>query len=230
MSNGQAASHVQAESHVQADPLARPPSNGAMNCDRVARLYRFLEFAVFGRALHRARTALLGEISSARRILALGDGDGRALKALVAATPKARIDYLDSSAKMLQLAHARVSSPRVSFRQADARQASLPDSEYDCVVTHFFFDCFDQRELPLVIANAAGAAAPQASWIVSEFRPANRAARLLIAIMYTFFGAATGLKTRRLVDHHPLLQRHGFHLQRARHVWGGMIVSELWVR
>jgi SAM-dependent methyltransferase len=203
---------------------------GAMNCDRIARLYRWLEYAVFGRTLERARTALLGEISNTRRVLALGAGDGRALEALVAVAPGARIDYVDRSAKMLQLARTRVRSPRVNFRQADARQASFPDTEYDGLVTHFFFDCFDQQELPLVIANAAAAAAPEAAWIVSEFRPASPAARLLIAVMYKFFGAATGLKTRRLVDHHPLLERHGFRLARAQPAWGGMIVSEMWVR
>lgn len=219
------------DTNPQAVPLVPPlPHRAAMNCDRVARLYRWLEYAVFGRALERTRTALLGELAAARRVLALGDGDGRALAALVAAAPSARVDYVDASAKMLELARARVRDGRVSFRQADAREARFPDSDYDAIVTHFFFDCFDQQELPAVIASAARAAAPRAAWIVSEFRPVTSTARLLIAIMYAFFGAATGLKTRRLVDHHPQLQRQGFRLQRAEHSWGGMLASELWVR
>jgi len=201
-----------------------------MNCDRVACLYRWLEYAVFGRTLERARTALLSEVSGARRALTLGDGDGRALAKLAAASPEACIDCVDASAKMLELARNRVRDPRVTFRQADARQSQYPQANYDLIVTHFFFDCFDELDLPVVIANAAHAATSQAWWIVSEFRPVTSAARLLIAIMYAFFGAATSLRTRGLVDHHPVLERHGFRLQRARHFWAGMVASELWVR
>src|SRR5262249_34847043 len=51
---------------------AESPQSAAMNCDRLARAYRWLEYAVFGRALEHRRTAFLGELSEAQRILALG--------------------------------------------------------------------------------------------------------------------------------------------------------------
>jgi len=205
-----------------------------MNCDRIASVYRWLEYAAFGRALERRRTAFLGEVSAARRALALGDGDGRALAALVAAAPEARIDYVDASAKMLELAQARAGTDRVDYRRADARGPAfgetLSESEYDLIVTHFFLDCFDERELPRLVARTARAATPSARWIVSEFRPATGFAKFLIAVMYAFFGKATGLQTRRLVDHHPHLLREGFRLRRTQQAWAGMLTSELWVR
>ncbi len=52
-----------------------------VNCDRIARWYRWIEYAGFGRALERRREAFLDDVSDARRVLALGDGDGRALAA-----------------------------------------------------------------------------------------------------------------------------------------------------
>jgi ubiquinone/menaquinone biosynthesis C-methylase UbiE len=201
-----------------------------MNCDRIAALYRWLEYAVFGRALERRRAAFLAEVSPARRVLALGDGDGRALAALVAAAPSARVDYIDSSAKMLELARARAGTDRVDYRQADALTSELGESEYDLIVTHFFLDCFDDAELRALVQTTARAAAPAARWIVSEFRPATVHARLLIAVMYAFFRNATGLKTRRLADHHPHLLRQGFRLEQAERAWAGMLASELWVR
>ncbi len=201
-----------------------------MNCDSIASAYRWIEYAVFGKALERSRTALLGEVSDARRVLALGDGDGRALAALIAAAPGARVDYVDLSPKMLALARARAGTARIRYCQADARIFPLGESQYDVIVTHFFLDCFDDREGAALIERAARSAGSPARWIVSEFRPANLWARVLIAVMYAFFHRATGLATRRLADHHPHLLRQGFRLQRVESRRAGLVSSELWVR
>ena len=52
-----------------------------MNCDRIARWYRWLEYASFGRALERRRLEYLAATADARRVLILGEGDGRFLAA-----------------------------------------------------------------------------------------------------------------------------------------------------
>jgi len=185
-----------------------------------------LEYAGFGRALERRREAFLSDVADARRVLALGEGDGRALAALAAAAPEARIDYVDVSAQMLQLARKRAGDARVAYRREDARSAVWPVVPYDLIVTHFFLDCFEETEMELLIARVAGAACPQARWVVSEFRGNG----WLVRALYLFFRAATGLRTRRLVDHHLLLMHHGFRLVRHEEVWRGLLVSELWVR
>jgi len=196
-----------------------------VNCDRIARWYRWLEYAGFGRALERRREAFLNEVAGARRVLAVGDGDGRALAALLAAAPLARVDYIDRSAKMLELARARAGTQQVVYRNDEARTAPLPAAEYDLIVTHFFLDCFDETDLEPLIARLAGAAAPRARWLISEFRGNG----WLVRALYFCFGVATGLRTRRLVDHHPLLKRNGFRLTRQEHAWRRLLASELWV-
>ena len=197
-----------------------------MNCDHIARWYRWIEYAGFGRALERRREAFLGDVADARRVLALGDGDGRALAALVAAAPQACIDYIDVSARMLELARKRAGTEHVTYRNEDARSAPLPTAEYDLIATHFFLDCFDDADLELLVARIACAASPQARWVISEFRGNG----WLVRALYLFFRAATGLRTRLLVDHHPLLMRDGFRLVRQEEVWRGLLGSELWVR
>ncbi len=197
-----------------------------MNCDPIARWYRWLEYAGFGRALERRREAFLSDVSDARRVLALGDGDGRALAALLAAAPHAFVDYIDISSRMLELARARAGTEHVKYRCEDARTASLPAAEYDLIVTHFFLDCFDQRDLEPLIARMSEAATPQSRWLISEFRGNG----WLVRALYVFFRMATGLRTRRLVDHHPLLRRHGFRLMRHEEAWRGLLASELWER
>lgn len=198
-----------------------------MNCDRIARWYRWFEYAGFGRALERRREAFLRDVSDARRVLTLGDGDGRALAALLAVAPHVCVDYIDVSARMLELARACAGTEHVvNYRCDDARAAPLPAAEYDLIVTHFFLDCFDETDLELLIARMADAATPQARWLISEFRGNG----WLVQALYFFFSLTTGLRTGRLVDHHPLLKRHGFHLVRREDAWRGLLASELWAR
>jgi ubiquinone/menaquinone biosynthesis C-methylase UbiE len=126
---------------------------------------------------------------------------------------------------MLELARKRAGTEHVHYRCGDARAVLLPTAEYDLIVTHFFLDCFDENDLEPLIARLADAAAPGARWLVSEFRGNG----WLVRALYLFFRIVTGLRTLRLVDHHPLLQRHGFRLVHREHAWRGLLASELWV-
>lgn len=206
-----------------------------MNCDAIAGWYRWLEYIGFGSELERRRCAFLPKVASARRALVLGDGDGRFLASLVAQNPKAAIDYFDISGRMLELARRRAGCGSVTYQQADALYAPFPVCEYDLVVTHFFLDCFDAASQARLVKRVSRAACPQAQWIISEFRQPESGwqavwARLWLRGLYLFFGMTTGLKNRRLVDHHPVLMRHGFRLQRNEVTLFGLLASELWVR
>jgi len=201
-----------------------------MNCDFIAPHYWWMERLGMGLALERRRRWFLPEIGNAGRALVLGDGDGRFLRALLRRNPVVRADYVDLSRRMLELARNRAGTERVDYRQADALTVEFPADEYDLIATHFFFDCFGPRELGALIKRVADAARPGARWIVSEFRTPNLPARLLVSALYLFFGITTGLKTRKLVDHRPILRAHGFRLIKASHSRGALVVSELWER
>lgn len=201
-----------------------------MNCDWIAPHYWWIERLGMGRALERRRRWFLPELDRARRALVLGDGDGRFLRELLRQSPRVRADYVDLSGRMLELARQKSGEQRVEYRQADARTVYLPQNEYDLIATHFFFDCFHAEELDALIARIAGAARPDARWVVSEFRTPNAAARLVVRGLYLFFRLTTGLKTRQLADHRPALRSHGFTVKSASCEWGGLVVSELWER
>lgn len=183
-----------------------------------------------GRALERRRHCFLPEIERARRALVLGDGDGRFLRELLRRNPTVHADYIDLSGRMLELARQKAGAERVNYKQANALTAPFPQAEYDLIATHFFFDCFRPSELETLIGRVAEAAKPGAQWIVSEFRTPNVLARLLVSALYLFFRVTTGLKTRRLADHRPILRTHGFRLRHERHSRGALVVSELWER
>jgi ubiquinone/menaquinone biosynthesis C-methylase UbiE len=183
-----------------------------------------------GRTLERRRRWFLPEIGNARRALVLGDGDGRFLRELLRRNSGVRADYVDLSGRMLELARQKAGVERVDYRQGDALTVEFSPNEFDLIATHFFFDCFGPSELQTLIERVAGAAGPGAQWIVSEFRTSNIPARLLVTALYLFFGITTGLKTRKLADHRPILRSQGFRLIKASHSRGALVVSELWER
>jgi SAM-dependent methyltransferase len=192
-----------------------------LNCDPVAPWYRWLEYAAFGGALRRRREAFLFELGNPQKVLVLGDGDGRFLQLFVALYPQARVDAVDVSARMIELARSRVTSDRVTFHLADAREFPF-DGTYDLITAHFFFDCFEEVELSDLIARLRAK-----QFVISEFRR-TRWSGPLLAGLYLFFRIATGLKTRRITDHRPMLERQGFRLDREEKALGGLLVSELW--
>ena len=199
-----------------------------MNCDPIARYYRWLEYLGFGRALERRRNAFLADVAGSRRALALGEGDGRFLARLVAEM-RGTVDYIDLSPRMLDLARSRCGD-RVHYLAGDARTIPLRESEYDLIVTHFFLDCLDAPDAAVLVRRIAAAAQPDSRWLISEFRDANWWSRLSVISLYAFFRIATGLKTKRLIDHHPLLRKHGFVLEKSEQARAGLLVSELWRR
>jgi len=143
--------------------------------DAVAPWYRLLESIAFGNALQKARIACLDEIGSARRAFIVGEGNGRFLADVLQRYPLLRIDCLDSSERMLDLAqrHVLETTPdeigRVTFIRDDVRSWT-PNDRYDLIVTHFFLDCFSTQQVGLIVAKLAQAAAPNATWLLADFR------------------------------------------------------------
>jgi len=206
--------------------------------DAVAPWYRTLETIAFGNALQRARTACLDEISSPRRALIVGEGNGRFLRELLRAHPDTQVDCIDASERMLQLAQRSVgdSTNRVTFLRHDITSWSpTPAGRYDLIVTHFFLDCFSDGELAQVISKLSQAGTADAAWLVADFRIPAQAfararARMWLAMMYCFFRRVAGIDARNLVDPSPFLRAEGFSLMQQHLSRHGMLKSELWRR
>jgi len=208
-----------------------------MNCDKIAPWYRWLEYATFGPFLWQCRCAYLSDMGQARRILVVGDGDGRFLQALLKHNTHARIDCVDNSQAMIALEQSRVpaaDSRRVAFYHANILDWTVPSETYELIVTHFVLDCFSPAEVSALIFKIAAGVAPGARWVISEFQvPARSPLRLLmstaIAIMYRWFRWTTGLKPQQLPSHESLMLRQGFQPERRVDRLGGFLTSQQWV-
>jgi hypothetical protein len=208
---------------------------GSPNFDRLAGIYRWLEWLSFGPFLSRCRNAFLDGLGHRRRALILGDGDGRFTASLLRTNPGVRIEAIDSSPAMLSrlVRCAGSHADRVMTCCTDARAWKPSGSDYDLVVTHFFLDCMSTEEIGSLAARVRACVLPNAEWVVSEFAVppglyGKFVARPLVAFLYRAFGWLTGLQNRSLPDYRRALGQAGFRLTTQRPFLGGLLVAEAW--
>lgn len=209
-------------------------SASAHGYDQLAPLYQTIEFLAFGRDLERARFNLLPHLKNCRRILVLGEGDGRCLKQLAACAPEAQIDCLDLSAAMLARARKRFATPsaNITFRQADILNTELPSQHYDGVITCFFLDCFTTPQVREIVARISRSLQPNALWLWADFVLPPRGiarwrAQVWLTILITFFRWQTGLKARTLPESEALFAAAGFQVIEQRTLQWGFMRSAL---
>jgi SAM-dependent methyltransferase len=213
------------------------------NFDLIARPYRWLEYLTFGPLLERCRFYRLPELTTARRALVIGDGDGRFTARLLNINPEILIDVIDLSPAMLRLLEARVrklgpeAHSRLALRCLDARDFSPPETAettgYDLIVTHFFLDCLTHDDLRRLLTALLPHIAPEARWLVSEFQIPESglsaaASRLVVSTLYRAFGLLTGLEVHELPAWDILLENSGFSRHDQRTWLGGLLTSEVW--
>ena len=206
--------------------------------DKLARPYEALERLAFGLALSRSRTAFLGELTRARRVLILGEGDGRFLERLLRVNPVCLVDVVDSSPAMLFLARRRLNPPeaaRVRFFVRDARALHFPPCHYDLLVTLFFLDVFTESTLTRLVPELASSLRQGGFWYLADFRMPERGwkrlhAFLWLRLLYTFFQTLTRMEASRLADPVPLLRAQGLRLLRERRRRGGLLYTRLYVK
>lgn len=217
---------------IQHDQFA---SSQPANFNRLARVYRWLEWFSFGPILSQCRRAFLGEMKNRRTALVIGDGDGRFTAQLLKQNPHIVVEVVDASYAMLRrlMQRAGLNAGRVHPHFADARQLHLASCGFDLVATHFFLDCLTTIEVESLAIRLRRSMTRDALWVVSDFAiPDNWYGRLiakpLVTALYLAFRFMTGLAIRKLPRHRDALQRAGFILTRQqKRVWG-LLVSELW--
>lgn len=213
----------------------------AANFDRLARIYRWMEYLSFGPMLERCRFHFLTECRHASQALVLGDGDGRFTARVLGSNPSIKIDAVDGSAAMLaQLRRrsnrANADAPyRLRTIHADIRTFALDRDEYDLIVSHFFLDCLTGEEIARLTERLLPHLATHAHWLISEFSIPRTGwrrgvARLIVGFLYFAFHKMTGLSTRQLPDYDRILPQFGFHRRSKMNFLCNLLSAELWIR
>lgn len=211
-----------------------PVASAAPEFDRLARVYRWMEWLTFGPFLQRCRCAWLSSLTGHRRALILGDGDGRFTSRLLQTNPAIHIDAVDASPAMLNQLAKRSPASRIHTHVADARTFAPARHDYDLIATHFFLDCLTELEVTVLASRLRRHASPGATWIVSDFAiPPNLYGRAfaapLIRALYLAFRLLTRLQVRTLPDHHTALSQSGWSLRSEQELLGGLLISQAWI-
>jgi ubiquinone/menaquinone biosynthesis C-methylase UbiE len=211
-----------------------------MSFDVLAPHYRWMEVVLAGEKLQQCRTAFLGRVAGANKVLILGEGNGRFLLECRRELPNAKITCVDVSARMLGLARERLTRhgarcERIDFVCADALAWKPAEGGFDLIVTHFFLDCFTPEQLAALVGKLANVAAPRANWLLADFQAASSGwrrvrSRLILWSMYRFFRVVTRLPAAQLTSPDALLTQYGFKLREQRVSDWGLLRSDCWER
>jgi ubiquinone/menaquinone biosynthesis C-methylase UbiE len=226
------------------DPFARvrPPMNNkgkSVSFCRFARAYNLLEKLVFNDTLEKTRFACLDSISEAKRILLLGEGDGRFLEKLTSINPNCLVTVLDASPIMLALAKTKVPATfqgEIHFCKEDATKCTFPFEAFDAVVSHFFLDCFTEETLSALLEKLSSTLRPNGKWLIADFvEPSPNALRslpqfLCLRILYAFFRLTCGIEARRVVSPHKTLRTHGLSESRCISFSKGLLTSLVFIK
>ncbi len=210
------------------------------NFDKLAPWYSFLEKYSFGNKLQVCRIMHLLELTNAKDILILGDGNGRFLEAFLNINPNANIISFDFSTKMLELAKRRISfNPdnnfKIKFLLADALIFDFPFNCYDLIVTNFFLDCFTEKELDQLFPRVSASLKNNGQWLIGDFNyPGSNLKNIIscvgLSAMYLFFKIFTGISALKLVESSPYFIKSGYKLKEEKFILGSFLTSKLWIK
>ena len=152
--------------------------------------------------------------------------------------PQSQLTCVEGSGRMLARARQRTAgslTPITWIHSDFFHWMPVPDEKYDALVTCFFLDCFSPPMLAEAVEKLACCAAPDAVWIVVDFAvpprgPARWRAKVVHALMYTFFRLFTSLPARKQTEPDNLLRMQGFQLEARKEFEWGLIRADVWRR
>ena len=177
--------------------------------------------------LQRARTYFFAQISTPRRALFLGEGDGRGLAAFLKVHPCECL-YVDASMRMTELARHRCGTERVHFQTGDVRKTlrEIPSASVELVVCPFILDVFTSVEVQEIYGEIDRVLSLGGKVIVSDFATKNWRTTLHVRILYGLFSLLSNLQRKTLpnLGVPPVCQ---WELIEKKSLAGGLVFTQL---
>lgn len=165
--------------------------------NRLAPIYDALARVAIGKGIRTSQLHFLNHLRERRKLLILGGGTGWILPCIIKSNPTIQIDYVDISHRMIEQARSNVSAD-FQVRFIVGTEENIPDKNYDCVITNFYLDLFDDVNLGHAVFCIKNSILPNAIWVATDFIDEKPWHRRVLAIMYWFFRLTTGLRTKKL--------------------------------
>ena len=193
--------------------------------DSVAKWYDRLSNLVFGSDIKEAQRCYLKELPIDGRLLIIGGGTGWILKEIGIVRPNLKVDYVEYSAKMIELSkNVKTELSEIQFIHGSERD--IPKINYDAVMTNFFLDVFDPNRLGKVMEQLKSCMAKEGVWLCTDFREAGKWYQdILIWVMHVFFRLVVKLDAKTLVDFNAEFQKIGLETKNRKYFFKGMIFA-----
>ncbi len=193
----------------------------------VAPVYDALGRIVFGNALAESQTCFTHLVNAGARVLVVGGGTGKAVKALMSANANCEVRYVEAASAMINRARLNLKpfQERVTFIHG-THESIPPDELYDVVITYFFLDLFPEERCRQVAVKLAASLKDDGIWLAADFTSGIRPLhRFLLRTMYAFFRVASGIEARRLPQWENAIVRAGLRMERHADFYNGFIRS-----
>ena len=201
--------------------------NRANGFDSIAKYYDWLACLVFGSAILNAQTLFLRRIPPSSKVLVLGGGTGWWLKELSFRAARCETLYIEQSAEMIKIAMKSNEGTQIIFRQG-TEQSLNSENEFDVVITFFFLDLFQEKNLQEVIKKVRLSMKPNALWLATDFVRTKWWHSFMLFIMYAFFWLTTGLRNQSLPNWEVLLLENGLVKADEEMFYGNFMKSALY--
>jgi len=188
----------------------------ARGFDRLAPFYDSLARFCIGKGIKQSQLHFLNRLSGKSKVLVLGGGTGWILPYLLEINPKLEIHYIDVSKNMIAHAKRRVSSAN-NIQFIVGTVENITDRDFDCVVTNFYLDLFDNAKLEELVPQIKASLLPGAYWLATDFVGNTQWHRAMLWVMYRFFYVTTGLRNLRLPEWQARLVNAGGTLIDQKH-------------
>lgn len=206
-----------------------------------ARIYMATEYLALGSVLDQARAQSLSSLQGCRRVLLLGDGDGRFLARLCCSGFTGEIVSIDGSEAMIRCAQQRLRQQapavenQVTWLCADIHTAALPAGPFDGIVSQFFLDNFSPGTVSELIRRVKAVSSPDAVWSLADFvEPQHlqgwRRVRqqLLLSTLYSIFRYTAKIEARQLPPIEALMRESGWRRERLWQSHGSVVSAADW--
>jgi len=182
------------------------------NYDSIANIYDPLSRLIYGRQIIAAQVDLLRYIPADGKILIVGGGTGWILEKITGQHSQGlEIDYVESSAKMLELSQKKdCKNNTVNFIHEQIENHIL-QKQYDVIITPFLFDNFKSETTDSTFQKMDASLVNKGLWLYVDFVSKEEQSafwqRLLLKAMYLFFGLISNVETKELIDMEPYFEK-----------------------
>jgi len=171
------------------------------NYNSIAHVYHFLSHLIFGKALLNAQFIHLNKLPKEGKVLFVGGGSGLCLKRVVEIRPNLNVIYLDQSAKMIELSKEKIKYLDHKVKFIVGNERNLPAGNYDAIITFFFLDVFNLRNLYYWFYYLHHSLVPDGIWLFADFNlPKNSFQKGLEKLMFTFLKLSTNIEAKKIYN------------------------------